>query len=261
MLRNFISNFNIIPKRFAGHSKWSNIRHIKAQQDGKRSILFTKLSRQIKVAVTEGGSVDPDKNLKLSQVIQQCKRFNMPTATWQNILKTCQTDKSNLKLYMLDIKGPGNCIVLCELLTSNLHHMKQTIAAQLKKTKSKYMDGAGVHSFNEKGLIQAENSSLSSKSQEEQLEIATEHAIETNSEEVIQIDDNVFQFTCNKDAFLQTQNLLEKAGYKILDAGIDYVPHQLQNLNETDFELYAKLMKKLEDLPEVVRLFDNVAES
>ncbi|CAG9767204.1 unnamed protein product [Ceutorhynchus assimilis] len=249
---------NFVHKRFAGHSKWANIKHIKGAKDAERNVLFTKLARQIRVAVTEGGSSDPKKNLKLVQVIDQCKRFNMPLATLQSVLKSCENDKSNNKAHLIDIKGPGSCMVLCELYTNNLHVVKQSISIQLKKTKSKFADGSGLHMFHEKGIIDAENTNLTSKPLKEQLELATDHAIECNAEEVEILDGNIFQFLCSKQNFPECQKLLENLGYRIVNASVDYIPNKMQEIGPTDLELFEKLMKKLDEMPEVVRLFDNV---
>ncbi|XP_066140519.1 translational activator of cytochrome c oxidase 1-like [Euwallacea fornicatus] len=262
MFRNLAIKSFYMSKRFAGHSKWANIRHIKGAKDAERSLLFSKLARQIKIAVVEGGSLDPDKNLQLSQIISQCKRCNMPVATIQNVLKSCTSDKSNLMLYIVPIKGPGNSLLLCEIYTNNLHHVKNVMASQLKKTGSKFIEGqSGLHAFEEKGFIQVENSSLFSKSKEEQMELATEHAIECNAEDVVSLDDKVLLFITSKQSFPKTQELLEQNGYKILDASIDFVPLSETSLDEIDFPIYEKLIKRLETIPEIVRVFDNVSSS
>ncbi|ENN81703.1 hypothetical protein YQE_01908, partial [Dendroctonus ponderosae] len=227
MLRVFA--VNLIAKRFAGHSKWANIRHVKGTKDAQRGLLFGKLSRQIKVAVTEGGSIDPTKNPKLKQIIDQCKRFNMPSATMQSVLKSCSADKTVMKLCTFDFKA-------------------------------KFIDGSGLHLFEEKGIIQAENETLSSKPEEEQLEMATEHAIESNAEEVT-VEDKIFSFLCNKDHFAQAQDNLEKFGYQIITASVDYIPQKTQRLNESEFAAYEKLMGKLYEMTEVVRVFDNAEPS
>jgi len=263
MLRNFTQKFivcNILPKRYAGHSKWQNIRHIKGAKDAEKNVLFTKLSRQIKVAVQEGGSVDPTKNLKLSQVVQQCKRFNMPSATLQSVLKSCQNDKINAKFYMIEIKGPGSSIILCELFTTNFHGFKQLLSTILKKHQSKYSDGGAIHLFMEKGIIEAEHPELSLKTKDEQLELATEHAIESNAEEVITADE-IFQFLCSKQQFPETQNLLEQLGYKIVYASVEYLPLKMAELGPTDMQIFEKLVKKIEEMPDVLRVFYNVSRS
>lgn len=126
-------NLSLVLKRHAGHSKWANIKHIKGIKDAEKNVNFTKLSRQIKVAVQEGGSLDPNSNIKLQQVIDQCKRFNMPHTTLQSVLKSCQSDKSNARYHLIEIKGPGSSIILCELFTNNLHLIKQHMSSVLRK--------------------------------------------------------------------------------------------------------------------------------
>ncbi|KRT85369.1 hypothetical protein AMK59_989 [Oryctes borbonicus] len=132
----FLNNslvLNTITKRSAGHSKWQNIRHIKSLKDGQRSLMFTKLGRQMRVAIQLGGSIDPKVNLKLEQVIEQAKRMNMPSATIESIIKSTQTDKKQCRSHLIEIKGPGSCIILCEVFTDNLHGLRQLLASILKK--------------------------------------------------------------------------------------------------------------------------------
>ncbi|XP_076258724.1 translational activator of cytochrome c oxidase 1 [Rhynchophorus ferrugineus] len=250
--------FNLFFKRSAGHSKWANIRHIKGQKDAERNVLFTKLSRQVRVAIQEGGSLDPKANLKLSQVIEQCKRFNMPQATLNNILKSCENDKTNAKLHLLEIKGPGTSILLCEIFTNNLHIIKQNITSILRKNQSKYGDGGAVYLFEEKGIIHAENSNLSTKPNNEQIEIATEDAIDSNAEEVSLVDENVFEFLCGKTNFMEAQKILESKGYNILHSTVEYIPHKSVYLAEPEYATYEKLLSKLKEFPEVTGIYDNV---
>ncbi|XP_028130808.1 translational activator of cytochrome c oxidase 1 [Diabrotica virgifera virgifera] len=246
-------------KRFAGHSKWANIRHIKGAKDAERSRLFTKLGRQIKVAVQEGGSVDPKKNLQLNQVIEQTRRANMPAATVQSILKSCESSKSQDKSYMLEIKGPGSCFILCEVYTSQLHGLKMILSTILKKHQSRFSDGGGLHLFEEKGQIEAEHQALAGKPEEEILEKATDHAIESGAEDVKVIENSLVQFSCGKSNLNQVVGELEKMGYKVTSAEVEYVPFNLQPLQDSELEVCQKLFDKLESVPEVVRLVDNIA--
>lgn len=124
--------------------------------------------------------------------------------------------------------------------------------------RSKLAEGTGVHVFHEKGIIHAENTNSSLKS-EELLELATGHAIESNAEDVNLVDDSVLEFICTKDSFEKTQTILEKLGYKILNSSVEYMPFTQVALSEPDLILYNKLVGKLEAMPDVVRLFDNVA--
>ncbi|XP_044260411.1 translational activator of cytochrome c oxidase 1 [Tribolium madens] len=240
---------NLTFYRFAGHSKWQNIRHIKGAKDAERSLLFTKLSRQMKVAIQEGGSIDIKKNLKLENVIEQAKRANMPTATIQSVLRSCEQDKSNSKSHLIEIKGPGGCIILCEVFTSNLHALKQNISTILKKHKGKYSDGGGMHLFEEKGVIVAEMS---------ELEEATDHAIEVGAEDVKDTG-GYLEFTCGASSLNKVVSGLEKFNYRIKSASVEFIPLKVQELSDEDLKICASLYEKLEGLSEVVRLSDNIA--
>ncbi|CAH1382714.1 hypothetical protein MTP99_006695 [Tenebrio molitor] len=249
---------NVIPRRFAGHSKWQNIRHIKAAKDSARSVLFVKISRQMKVAIQEGGSSDAKKNSKLENVLEQARRANMPVATIQSVIKSCENDKSNSKPHLLELKGPGGCIILCEVFTNNLHTLKQNISTLLKKHNGKYSDGGGIHLFDQKGIVLAEVDE--SKSTEEVLELATDHAIEAGAEDVKrQEPEGTLQFICGATNLKKVVTGLEKFSYKITSASVDYVPLKFQELGDDDLKLCASLYDKLEALPEVVRLSDNIA--
>ncbi|XP_023014650.1 translational activator of cytochrome c oxidase 1 [Leptinotarsa decemlineata] len=254
---NTLRGISII-KRFAGHSKWQNIRHIKGLKDAQKNQLFTKLGRQIKVAVQEGGSLDVKSNLKLSQVIDQAKRANMPSTTIQSILKSCQNDKSQMKSYLIEIKGPGSCFILCEVFTSNLHMLKQNMASILRRHQSKFSEG-GTHLFEEKGVIEAECLTFEKMSEEEVLEQATNHAIESGAEDVKVIEKNIIEFTCGKSNLNKVVQELEKIGYKVTSAMVEYTPLKLQQLQETELDTCASLYDKLENLPDVVKLTDNIA--
>ncbi|KAJ8971252.1 hypothetical protein NQ314_000793 [Rhamnusium bicolor] len=218
---------SLVAKRSAGHSKWQNIKHIKGAKDAQRSLLFTKLSRQMKVAVQEGSSADPKSNLRLEQVIEQAKRANMPVATIQSILKSCQQDKSQAKSHLIDIK-------------------------------SKFGDGGGMHLFEEKGIIEAESTGETSN-EEEMLEKATEHAIESGAEDVKIVEGNLVQFVCGKFNLLKVVSNLEQLKYKVTSASVEYIPLKLQNLQERDLALCHSLYQKLENMPEVMILSDNIA--
>lgn len=104
----------------AGHSKWSNIKRKKAKTDAVRSRLFTRLGREIMVAVREGGS-DPETNFRLNMVIDKARNANMPN---DNIIRAIQRgsgtlEGSNLEEVVYEGYGPGGVAVMLELLTDN----------------------------------------------------------------------------------------------------------------------------------------------
>ncbi|XP_017781963.1 PREDICTED: probable transcriptional regulatory protein Pmob_0807 [Nicrophorus vespilloides] len=256
MFRNLLKSqtIQLLVKRNAGHSKWANIKHTKGLKDAQRGSLFTKLSRQIKIAITEGGSIDPKLNLKLEQVLEQARRANMPMSTVQNVIKSSQVDKKQCKSHMFEIKGPGGCIILCEIFSDHIHMSKQQIATIVKKYSCKFSDGGGRHLFEEKGIIEAEIPEGSG----EILELATDHAIECGAEDV-KVGEDTLEFICGSTNLKKVADALENAKYNILSASVEYIPMRHQTLSDTELQTCSALFEKLENLPEVVKLHDNIA--
>ena len=148
LLRHFLCNVRLQPyvwcinqrsiktqsALLAGHSKWANIRHIKAQKDGEKAALFTRIARQIRIAMQEGGgSSDPNVNSSLRSVIDEGLRKNMPMASIQSTIKKCQQSQSELKKYTLEMRYKQKVFMIVTLFTDNFTLMKQDIATILRK--------------------------------------------------------------------------------------------------------------------------------
>lgn len=118
---------------FAGHSKWANIKHIKAAKDGEKAAVFTKLSRQIRLSLQEGGSTDPSLNAQLRNVVDEALRKNMPMATIQNIIKKFN-HKSDMKKYRIDLRYKQKVFMVCIIYTDNFAAVKMDIAPILRKS-------------------------------------------------------------------------------------------------------------------------------
>lgn len=96
------------------------------------------------------------------------------------------------------------------------------------------------------------------KKSEDLLETATEDAIECGAEEVEMLEEGEIEFSCSPSAFQSVQRNLEQLNYKIVSATIDYIPNKLQTLSDSDLALCSSLYEKLENHPDVVRLYDNI---
>lgn len=94
---------------------------------------------------------------------------------------------------------------------------------------------------------------------ENELERATDNAIEAGAEDVALLEENILKFVCSPSTFANVQNNLEKLNYKIISANIDYVPIKTQSLSETDLEVCSNLYDKLEAMQEIIKLYDNIA--
>lgn len=120
----------------------------------------------------------------------------------------------------------------------------------------KYSEGSGLHLFEEKGVVEAE---VSEKLSGDILESATDHAIESGAEDVKLLDDGYLQFTCGKSNVSAVAAKLEEMGYKVTSASVEFLPLQLTALQDAEMDQCKKLYDKLEALPEVTRLADNIA--
>lgn len=139
----------------AGHSKWANIKHVKALKDGQKAAIFTKLGRQIRLAVqgnysehklmkychaikcvcTEGGSPNPALNSSLRSIVDEALRKNMPGGTIDKIIKkAASSPQDKLKKFVIEIKVANKAFVVCVAYTDNLVGFKMNIAPLLKKS-------------------------------------------------------------------------------------------------------------------------------
>lgn len=115
-----------------------------------------------------------------------------------------------------------------------------------------------MHFFDEKGIIIVDPLE-GNKPEEDVLEIATEHAIESGAEDVQVLEDGYIEFICSTGVFNKVQEALAKLNYKINSASIEFIPNKVQTLSDTDLEICSNLVSKLENHPEIVRVFNNVA--
>ncbi|XP_065167259.1 translational activator of cytochrome c oxidase 1 [Atheta coriaria] len=266
MLRTFLPSVNArflalnfdcaqhLCKRYAGHSKWANIRHTKGAKDAQRGALFTKLAQKMKIAIQEGGSTDPKLNINLEQVLEQARRANMPGATVQSIIKSASTKGTGQK-YQIEIRGPGSCIVLVDLFTEHIHHAKQNISTIMKKHGSKYADGGAKHCFEQKGIVIAERPA--GKDDAVILEKATDDAIECGAEDVKINDEDHLEFHCAASSLKNVAAVLEKT-YIVTSASVEYIPTIGQELTDQEMTDAAKMLDKLEALPEVIQTYNNI---
>ena len=135
LCNSFKRNINISKSSlYAGHSKWANIKHIKAAKDGEKAAMFTKLSRQLRLALQEGGSADPALNAQLRNVMDEALRKNMPMATIQNVIKKFKNNKSDVKRYRIDLRYKQKVFMVCIIYTDNFAAVKMDMAPILKKS-------------------------------------------------------------------------------------------------------------------------------
>ncbi|XP_018025175.2 probable transcriptional regulatory protein FMG_0893 [Hyalella azteca] len=248
-------NMICFQKRFAGHSKWQNIKHTKESKDLQRSRLFSKITMSIRLALKDG-SADPISNNKLAAALDLARKNNMPNATINNVIEKSQKSMINAKEHYIAFRGPdGLCLFIC-VFTDNIRRPKSFIGAVVKKYgfKEERQLGGVRHMFRERGLVVA-----AAKLQEKPvtIELAEDHAIEVGAEEV-EIVDDMIQFWCAAMDIGQVRSGLLELGYDIESTDVVFIPSNPISLDEDKLDSFITCVNKVEDLEEVVKVHANV---
>lgn len=235
----------------SGHSKWATIKRKKGALDAKRGKLFTKIGRELVVAVKEGGP-DPDSNSKLRDAIAKAKANNMPNDTIQrSIKKAAGEDGSKEYLEMVyEGYGPSGVAFMVETLSDN----KNRIAGDLRHYFDKFggnlgQTGSVGFMFDRKGVIViAKNDSID----EDQLMM---DALDAGAED-FSAEDECYEVTSLPEDFSAVREALEAKGYEFEQAELSYVPKTLTDVaNEDDVKNLEKLIDMLEDNDDVQNVY------
>ncbi|XP_035775073.1 probable transcriptional regulatory protein Teth514_1449 [Anopheles albimanus] len=239
----------------AGHSKWQNIRHVKALNDGRKAVLFIKLARQIRLAVQAGGP-NPAVNNVLRAAIDEALKKNMPNATIQGILKKCTAQSVELKKYTVEIKALDQVNIICVLYTDRFAQLKMEMATILRKNFALFFDT--MHAFDERGFIEAIPPSEVTSDQLES--VCTDHAIETGAEDIEVMDESnrLVRFLCEARVVDKVKKELEKLNYSVEHCEQAFFPKSTIKLNADAMLAYEKLKEKLKAMDGVEDIYDNV---
>ena len=237
----------------SGHSKWHNIQAKKGKADAARGKIFTKLGRELLIAVTQGGP-DPAGNSKLKDVIAKCKAANMPNDTINNAIKKASGagNNENYEEITYEGYGPNGVAVIVEAATDN----KNRTAADVRHAFDKAGGNLGTsgcvsYMFNKKGVIVVEKESTSMD--EEELMML---AIEAGAEDFKTLDE-VYEITTDPSDFSLVREKLEEAGISFLEASVQMVPTTTVSLDEKGQERMEKLIERLDDLDDVSNIYHN----
>ncbi|MDR2589718.1 MAG: YebC/PmpR family DNA-binding transcriptional regulator [Oscillospiraceae bacterium] len=239
----------------AGHSKWKNIQRTKGAQDAKRGKVFTKIAREIIVAVKEGGGGDPSKNSRLAAAIAKAKAANMPNdnikRTIDRAVGTGSGDSYESVTY--EGYGPRGVAVIVEAMTDN----RNRIAAEVRLWFDKYGGNLGTTgcvswSFDRKGILIIDNED--GKLDEDAV---FNDALEAGADD-IEIDEGIFEISTTPEAFSTVSGVLESLGYNFLSAQIEMVPQTYVTLDDpTDIKNMEKMLELMEDSDDVQDVWHN----
>ena len=236
----------------AGHSKWANIKHRKAKVDAQRGKIFTKIARELMVAVKQGGS-DPEGNSALKLIIQKAKEANMPN---DNIQRAIQKASGNIEgVNYEEIRyegyGPGGIAVLMRILTDNRNRTAGEIRHIFSKNGGNLGEaGCVAWIFESKGLIVFE---MDSKDEEELMMLL----IEAGADDFT-IHDNTVEVITDAANFSIVKEKLEAEKIIFNVAGIKMLPQNTVTINDTAIAAQIiKLVDLLEDHDDVQEVYSN----
>ena len=237
----------------SGHSKWNNIKRKKEKTDAQRAKIFTKIGRELAVAVREGGSADPNANSKLKDCIAKAKANNVPNDNIERIIKRAAGDGNADRYESITYEGygPNGIAVIVETLTDN----RNRTAGDIRHYFDKYggnlgMNGCVSFMFEKKGLSVVEKEGVD----EDKL---MEAALEAGASD-FNADEDVFEITTEPDDLGAVRDDLAEKGYSFVSADVTEEPSTYVTLtDEESIDKMNRLLEMLEDNDDVQEVFHN----
>jgi YebC/PmpR family DNA-binding regulatory protein len=240
----------------SGHSKWSNIKHKKEKSDAVRGKIFTKIGREIAIAVREGGA-DPNNNSRLRDVIAKAKANNMPNDNIQRSIKKASGEGSGVSYEEITYEGygKGGVAVFVETLTDN----RNRTASDVRHLFDKFGNSLGATGcvawmFDRKGVLILERAPECS---EDDVMMA---AIDAGAEDFTAYEENYEILTAPADLGA-VREALEGQGYAFVSSELEYLPQNTVAMDPETQEALDKLIENLEDLDDVQNVYHNGEEA
>lgn len=235
----------------SGHSKWATIKRKKGAIDAKRGKIFTKIGRELMVAVKEGGP-DPDSNSKLRDVIAKAKANNMPNDNIQRSIKKASGEGSTNEYFEMVYEGygPSGIAVIVETLTDNKNRTAGDLRHYFDKNGGNLgQTGCVGFMFDRKGMIVIEKADGIDE------DTLMMDALDAGAED-FNVEDECYEIMTAPENFSATRDALDKAGYNFVQAEINYIPQTTTVLeSEDDIKKMEKLIDMLEENDDVQNVY------
>jgi len=237
----------------SGHSKWHNIQAKKGKADAQRGAVFTKIGREIAIAVREGGA-NPESNGKLRDIIAKAKANNMPNDNIQRSIKKASGELSNVVYEEITYEGyaPGGVAVIVDTISDN----RNRTASDIRHCFAKYGGNLGTTGsvgfmFDERGVLVVEKQPGSDE--DEMMMIALEAGAED-----VQVEDEVYEIYTAPSDFSTVRENLEKQGMTFLSAEVQKIPQNTVAVSDPDTILkIQKMLDLLEESDDVQNVYHN----
>ncbi|GAG73392.1 putative transcriptional regulatory protein [subsurface metagenome] len=238
----------------SGHSKWHSIKHKKAKEDAKRGNIFGKISRNIIVAVREGGGSDPRDNMALANAIAKAKEFNMPQNNIERAIKkgTGEIEGENYETILYEGYGPGGTAIIIETMTENRNRTASDIRNILNKYNGTLGESGSVSwQFEIKGIIIVEKTEI--KDEEEFML----NVIDMGAEDIDE-DYDVYEIKVPPVEFIKIKEAIEKNNIKIKSSEVGLIPKSTIKLSKEESAKALKLINALDEHDDVQNVNSNL---
>ncbi len=237
----------------SGHSKWHNIQAKKGKADAQRGAVFTKIGREIAIAVREGGA-NPESNGKLRDIIAKAKANNMPNDNIQRSIKKASGELSNVVYEEITYEGyaPGGVAVIVDTISDN----RNRTASDVRHCFAKYGGNLGTTGsvgfmFDERGVLVIEREPGSDE--DEMMMIALDAGAED-----VKVDEDVYEILTAPNDFSTVRENLEKQGFTFLSADVQKIPQNTVAVTDPDTVLkIQKMLDLLEENDDVQNVYHN----
>ena len=239
----------------SGHNKWSTIKQKKGKNDAARAKIFTKIGRELIVAIRDGGSADPSVNSKLKDCIAKAKANNVPNDNIDRIIKKAASDgdTANYEAVTYEGYGPNGVAVIVEALTDN----RNRTAGEVRHYFDKFGGNMGTPGcvgfmFSKKGVFIIEREEL-----EKDEDTVMSDALECGAAD-FEADEDVFTIYTEPDDFGAVRDELEKLGYTFASAEVEMVPSTYTAIDDEDTKVkMQKMLDMFEDNDDIQNVWHN----
>ena len=234
----------------SGHNKWSTIKRKKGAIDAKRSKMFSRITKEITVAVKEGGS-DPDGNPRLRLAMNNAKGVNMPKDNIQRAISKAEKDGEALQEMTFEGYGPEGVPIFVECLTDNNNRTVSAIRSIFtKRGGSLGTNGSLSFLFDRKGVFTIPKGDID----QEELEL---ELIDAGAEEIEANDDTIIVYTQMAD-FGRMQKKLEEMNIEAENASLQRIPNDYKTLDPQAAMKVLRLIDEFEDNDDVQNVYHNI---
>ncbi len=237
----------------SGHSKWHNIQAKKSKTDAARAKVFTKIGKEMAIAIRDGGP-NPNSNSKLRDLISKAKANNVPNDNIDRIIKKATEEKKDYKEITYEGYGPGGVAVIVETATDNTNRTVGNVRSYFSKYHGNIgTTGCVSFMFEEKGIITIEKDECDMDE-----DALMELALEAGAEDFSSEDDDFYEITTAPDDLIAVQELISGKGIKLSGADLSKIPANYVDLSsEDDVKYMTLLLDKLDEDDDVQQVYHN----